>query len=461
MAEIFDVVVIGSGPGGYVAAIRASQLGLKTACVDQNAKLGGTCLNVGCIPSKVLLKSSALYSSLLHELPKHGIYAGKSSFDFSKMMERKSKVIQTFNAGIQGLFRKNKITFIEGKASFQDSQTIQVGKETVQGKHFIIATGSVPITLPFLPVDEKRIVTNTGALSLEQVPKKLVVIGAGVIGIELGSIYNRLGTQVELCEFAEQICPTLDASVSKRLRLSLEKQGLIFHTGTKVVSAEIESTQIVVGIEKNGNASSLSADIVLCCIGRKANVNGLGLEKISVESDPKKGILVNEHFQTKHSHIFAIGDVIDGPMLAHKASEEGVVVAERIAGLKTDVDYLSIPSAVYTEPEVGSVGITEEQARRMQLSIKVGEFPFKANSRAQCSGHDEGFVKVIALQGNNRVVGVHILGANASELVSQATQVVYSKLTLADLAHAPCAHPTLAEALKEAALSADKQAIHI
>lgn len=461
MAETFDVVVIGSGPGGYVAAIRAAQLGLKTACIEKEPNLGGTCLNVGCIPSKSLLQSSELYSQILHHSKEHGIHAS-AKLDFSQMMSRKDHVVAGFNQGIQGLFKKNKITHIKGKATFISPTSVTVSTQEITAKNFIIATGSEPTPLPFLPFDEKKVLSSTGALALKKIPQKMVVVGAGIIGVELGSVYSRLGTEVTFIEFLDRVCPTLDESLSKGLHQALTKQGMTFHLSTKVTSAEITPSGVTLTTEKSDKtAVPFSADIALVSIGRRPYTEGLGLDKAGLETDKRGFLPIDANFRTKQPHIYAIGDIVDGPMLAHKASEEGYVVSEIIAGHTPHIEYIAIPSVVYTHPEVGAVGLTEAEAKAMNLSIKTGQFPLKANSRARCSGEDEGFVKMIADQKTGTLLGVHILSAHAGELIAEATLAIEKRVTAFELGNLCHAHPTLSEALKEAALSISKKTIHM
>ena len=453
---IYDVVVIGAGPGGYVAAIRAAQLGLKTCCIEKRNTLGGTCLNVGCIPSKALLHSSELYWKLSSEYSHHGIEISSIQLNFQKMMQRKSSIISNLNVGIEGLFHKNKIDRIQGEAQFIDPYTLDVSGNQIQGKHFILATGSEPVTLPFLPIDEKKIFTSTGALSLSSIPKKLLIIGAGIIGVELGSVYRRLGAEVEFLEFLDRICPSFDASISKALQKSLTSQGLRFHLSHKVVSATIGKT-----IEIKTDKGPFSADAVLVSIGRKPYTTNLGLEKLSIQKDQKGFIQIDSSFRTSIPHIFAIGDLVNGPSLAHKASEEGIAVAELIAHLSPTIDYATIPNVAYTFPEVASVGFTEEELKAKSISYLTGQFPFKANSRARCTGEDEGFVKVLADSQTKKILGVHILGPHASELIAEAVLAMKNQSTL-DLIIDTChAHPTLSEAFKEACLAAEKKSIHI
>lgn len=435
----YDVVVIGSGPGGYVAAIRAAQLGLKTACIEKGKTLGGTCLNVGCIPSKALLHDSEI------------------SKDFPKMMARKGKVVGGFTAGIEGLFKKNKIDWIHGSGRLTGPHTIDVGGQVIEASNIILATGSVPIELPFLPFDEKRILSSTGALALETVPKKLLVIGAGVIGVELGSVYKRLGSEVIFIEFLDRICPAFDIALSKGLQKSLTAQGMVFHLSHKVMKAE-GTTLIVQG---PSGETTFTGDAILVAVGRKPFSENLGLETVGIQKDPKGFIPIDASFRTSQPHIFAIGDLIEGPMLAHKASEEGVAVAELIAGHHPTVNYIAIPNVVYTHPEVASVGLTEEEVKSRGLAYKVSQFPFKANSRARCIDDDDGFVKIIAEEKSRRILGVHILGPNASELIAGAVLAIQFRATADQLADTCFAHPTLSESLKEAALGLFKAPIHL
>lgn len=460
MAETYDVVVIGSGPGGYVAAIRAAQLGLKTACIEKDPTLGGTCLNVGCIPSKSLLQSSELYSQILHHSKEHGIQA-TAKLDFSQMMKRKDQVVSGFNQGIQGLFKKNKITHIKGKATFVSPTTVTAAGQEITSKNFILATGSEPTPLPFLPFDEKQVLSSTGALAMQKIPKKMVIVGAGIIGVELGSVYSRLGTEVTFVEFLDRVCPTLDASLSKGLEQALTKQGMTFHLRAKVTSAEVTPTGVTLTTEQSDKTTAqFTADVALVSIGRRPYTDGLGLDKAGLETDKRGFIPIDANFRTKQPHIYAIGDIVDGPMLAHKASEEGYVVSEIIAGQSPHIEYIAIPSVVYTHPEVGAVGLTEAEAKGMNLPIKTGQFPLKANSRARCSGEEEGFVKMIACQKTGTLLGVHILSAHAGELIAEATLAIEKRVTAFELGNLCHAHPTLSEALKEAALAISKKAIH-
>lgn len=466
MDNDFDLIVIGSGPGGYVAAIKAAQLGLKTACIEKYPVLGGTCLNVGCIPSKSLLQSTELFQKLSKEASSHGILADDIRIDFSQMMKRKESVVKGFNQGISLLFKKNKVAQIHGTASFISPHEVEVShdkeRQVLKSRSFILATGSKPTELPFLKVDETNILSSTGALSLKEIPKKLVVIGAGIIGVELGSVYKRLGSEVIFLEFMDRICPTLDVSLSQGLQKQLEKQGLVFHLQSKVVSAKNEGAQINITVEmKDQSTQSFSCDKALLCIGRRPYTEGLNLSQSGVELDDKGFVKVDHNFKTSQDHILAIGDIIDGPMLAHKAEEEGLAAAELLAGHNPKINYLAIPSVVYTYPEVGSVGLSEERAKALKKAYKTALFPFKANSRARCMGEDQGFVKIIFDPETYHLLGVHILASHASELIAEATLAMTNQLTIVDIAKSCHAHPTLSEAFKEACLLGVSQAIHI
>ena len=422
-----------------MAAIRAAQLGLKTACIEKNKTLGGTCLNVGCIPSKVLLHDS------------------EGSTDLAKMMERKTKVVSGFTSGIDGLFKKNKIDWIQGTGRLTGPHTIDVGGKAIEAKNIILATGSEPIQLPFLPFNEKTILSSTGALALTHVPKKMLVIGAGVIGVELGSVYKRLGSEVIFIEFLDRICPAFDNALSKALLKSLTNQGMVFHLSHKVMKAE-GTTLTVQGPE---GEKQFTGDVVLVAVGRRPYSEGLGLEKVGIQRDSKGFIPIDASFRTSQPHIFAIGDLVEGPMLAHKASEEGVAVAELIAGHRPMINYIAIPNVVYTHPEVASVGLTEEEVKAMKIPYKSSQFPFKANSRARCMNDDEGFIKILAEQNSRRILGVHIIGPSASELIAEATLAIQLKATADQLEDTCDAHPTLSEAVKVAALGLFTAPIYI
>lgn len=465
MAQEFDVVVIGAGPAGYVAAIRLAQLGFKTACIEKRLELGGTCLNVGCIPSKALLHSTELLYKVKMEGKKLGLESDKISAHFPRMMERKKEVVSSLNEGVKALFKKNKVTLFTGAASFVSDHVLSVSQgptaEEIVAKKIVIATGSMPVSLPFLPFDERRIVSSTGALSLDKVPNKLIVVGAGVIGVELGSVYARLGSEVTFVEFLDRVCPTMDEGISKALHESLVKQGMKFHLSSKVVSAQMTDKLISLKIAKvDGETFVQEGDVILVAIGRKPFTEGLSLSRVGVELTPKGLIPIDANFRTKVAHIYAIGDCVDGPMLAHKASEEGVAVAEIIAGQKPSVDYVLIPNVVYTYPEVASVGLTESEAKSLGLKASVGTYAFKANSRAKCTLEEGGFVKVVADAVSDRILGVHILGAHASELISSALVAMEKRMTVEEVAHGCFPHPTLSEAIKEACLSIHKKAIH-
>ena len=436
---IYDVVVIGSGPGGYVAAIRAAQLGLKTACIEKEKTLGGTCLNVGCIPSKVLLHDT------------------ESSKDFAEMMNRKTEVVKGFTGGIEFLFKKNKIDRILGHGKLIGPNKIDVDGKIIEAKNIILATGSEPASLPFLPFDEKKILSSTGALALSYVPKKMLVIGAGIIGVELGSVYKRLGSEVIFIEFLDRICPSFDMALSRGLQKALTAQGMVFHLSHKVIKAQ--GTTLTV--QGPTGETQFTGDVVLVAVGRKPFSDNLGLETVGIQKDAKGFVTIDASFRTTQPNIFAIGDLVEGPMLAHKASEEGVVVAELIAGHHPTINYMTIPNVAYTHPEVASVGLTEEEVKARNLSYKVSQFPFKANSRARCMGDDEGFVKMIAEEKSRRILGVHILGPRASEYIGEATLAMQLKATADQLADTCHAHPTLSESLKEAALGLFKAPIHI
>ena len=428
MADSYDIIIIGSGPGGYVAAIRAAQLGMKTACIDKRSSPGGTCLNIGCIPSKALLQSSEKFEEANHALAVHGIKAGKVEFDLPTMLARKDKVVSENTKGVEFLFRKNKVAFVKGAAKFTAKDTLSVtgedGKvqELKAGKAIIIATGSDSVNLPGIAIDEKTIVSSTGALSLSAVPKHLVVVGGGYIGLEMGSVWRRLGAQVTVVEFLDRITPTMDLEVGKALQASLTKQGFAFKLGTKVTGAKKANGGWSLSLEAaaGGKAEELPCDVVLVSVGRRPYTDGLGLDTVGVKLDNKGRVMVDPHFATNVPGIYAIGDVVAGPMLAHKASEEGVVLVETLAGQKPHIDYDAIPAVIYTHPEVGSVGKTEEELKAANVAYKIGKFPFSANGRARANADTEGFVKIIADQKTDRVLGVHIIGADAGTMIAEA-----------------------------------------
>lgn len=458
MARQYDVIVIGSGPGGYIAAIRCAQLGLRTACVEKEKSLGGTCLNIGCIPSKALLTSTEYYEWIQKESQKHGVNVQGAGIDFDKMMARKSEVVNGLTGGVAALFKGHKIDRIEGQARFTSQNLIEVEKEgakqVLESEHFIIATGSEPIPLPFLPFDEKRVLSSTGALSLPKIPKKLLVVGAGVIGVEIASVYRRLGTGVVLVEMLDRICPTMDGAISKALLTILKKQGLEFHLQTKVTAGRVEDEGVVLTVEENQNISDIYADHVLVAVGRRPFTQGLGLKEIGVKVDKKGFVGINAHFQTSLPHIYAIGDVIEGPMLAHKASEEGVAAAEIIAGQNPEINYLTIPNVIYTHPEVAAVGMTEGEGREAGLDLLLGTCALRALGRARCMGETEGLMKVIGEKHSGRLIGMHLIAPHASELIGEGVLALQNKMTLEELANAPHAHPALGEGIKEAALNA-------
>ena len=463
----FDVTVIGSGPGGYVAAIRCAQLGFKTAIIEKYSVLGGTCLNVGCIPSKALLDSSEHFYNAKHDFANHGIIINDPVADLSRMIARKSEVVDQTTKGIQFLMDKNKITVFEGVGSFESATQIKVTKndgstETIDSKYTIIATGSKPSTLPFITLDKERIITSTEALELKEIPKHLIVIGGGVIGLELGSVYKRLGSEVTVVEFMDKIIPTMDGALSKELNKVLRKQGMKFNLSTGVQSVERNGDTVkVTAKDKKGEEVVFEGDYVLVAVGRKPYTDGLAVEKAGVDLDERGRVKVNEHLQTNVSNIYAIGDVVVGAMLAHKASEEGTMVAELIAGQKPHINYNLIPGVVYTWPEVAAVGKTEEQLKAEGISIKVGNFPMRALGRSRASGDIDGFIKVIADEKTDEILGIHMIGARAADLIAEAVVAMEYRASAEDISRMSHAHPTYAEAMKEAALDATgKRALH-
>lgn len=463
MSESFDLIVIGAGPGGYVAAIKAAQLGMKVACVEKRGALGGTCLNVGCIPSKALLHSSELYEETLKHAADHGIKTGKVSLDLKAMMKRKSDAVEGLTKGIEGLFKKNKVEWIKGEGVVAGAGKVTVGKTAYATKNILIATGSDVMPLPGVAVDEKTIVSSTGALELAEVPKKLVVIGAGVIGLELGSVWRRLGAEVEVIEFLDRITPGMDNELSKQFQRTLEKQGMVFRLGHKVTEAKKSAKGVSLTVEPSagGKAVQVAADVVLVCIGRTPYTKGLGLEAAGVKLDARGRVAVDAHFQTNVPGIYAIGDVIAGPMLAHKAEEEGIAAVEYMAGQKPHINYDAIPGVIYTWPEVASVGRTEEQLKEAGVEYTVGKFPFLANSRGRSVGQTDGFVKILADAKTDEVYGVHILGPDAGTLIAEAVLAMEYRASSEDIARTCHAHPTLNEAVKEAALAVFSKPIHI
>ncbi|HVJ43185.1 MAG TPA: dihydrolipoyl dehydrogenase [Dongiaceae bacterium] len=464
--ENFDVVVIGGGPGGYVAAIKAAQLGLKTACIEKRGALGGTCLNVGCIPSKALLTSSHKYAEASHSFAEHGIKVGKLDLDLKGMMARKTKVVGELTKGIEFLFKKNKVTYLKGAGKLLGGGKIAVDgddKQTVSAKNIIIATGSDVTPLPGVTIDEKQIVSSTGALSLEKVPEHLVVIGGGVIGLEMGSVWLRLGAKVTVVEFLDRIVPTMDTEIGTQYQRILTKQGMTFKLGTKVTAAKSAKGKVTLTLEpaKGGDKEELVADSVLVAIGRKPYTEGLGLDVAGVALDEKGRIKTGHRFETNVPGIYAIGDVIAGPMLAHKAEEEGVAIAEILAGQAGHVNYATVPNVVYTWPELASVGKTEDELKAAGVAYKVGKFPYTANSRAKSTGDTEGLVKLIADAKTDRLLGAHILGPDAGTQIHECVMAMEFVGSAEDVARAFHAHPTFNEAIKEAALAISSKPIHM
>lgn len=460
MAHDYQVLVIGSGPGGYVAAIRAAQLGFKTACIEKMPTLGGTCLNVGCIPSKALLQSSESYDWITHHSSAQGIDVKDVSFDFSAMMKRKEVVVKGLVDGVASHFKKRSIDRFQGEAKFTGPHEVDIGGKRITADSIIIATGSEPISLPFMPFDEERIVSSTGALSLPSVPEKLLVVGAGAIGVEIASVYARLGSAVTIVEMLDTVTPAMDAAVSRQLHSLLQKQGMEFYLGAKVKAAAVDKNQVTLTVEHAQKELKLAADVVLVAVGRRPYTKGLALDAAGIAVNSKGFIPVDGSFRTSQPHIYAIGDVIEGPMLAHRATHEGIAAAELIAGMPAAVNYMSIPNVIYTHPEAASVGFTEAEAKAAGLKLLTGTSYFRGNARARCSGDIEGFVKVIGESVTGRLVGMHIVGAHASELIAEGMIALDKKATLNDLVHACHAHPTLSEAVMEAAQQALGYPIH-
>ena len=464
----FDVVIIGSGPGGYVSAIRCAQLGFNTAIIEKYSTLGGTCLNVGCIPSKALLASSHHYAEMQH-YAEHGIeVTGEVKVNLEKMIARKQAVVDQTSGGVKFLMDKNKITVFEGMGSFVDATHVAIAKadgtsETIEGKNIIIATGSKPSSLPFIKIDKERIITSTEALKLKEVPKHLVIIGGGVIGIELGQVYLRLGAQVSVVEFMNRIIPGMDSSLSKELTKVLKKQGMKFYVSNKVQSVERKGDTVTVQAENaKGETITLEGDYALVSVGRRPYTAGLNAEKAGVQLTERGMVDVNDHLQTNVANIYAIGDVVRGAMLAHKAEEEGAMVAEIIAGQKPHINYNLIPGVVYTWPEVAAVGQTEEQLKAAGVDFKSGSFPFKALGRARAGGDLDGFVKILADAKTDEVLGVHMIGARCADLIAEAVTAMEFRASAEDISRMSHAHPTFAEAIKEAALAAtDNRALHV
>ena len=465
MSEKFQAVVIGGGPGGYVCAIRLSQLGLKTACIESRGSLGGTCLNVGCIPSKSLLNLSEEFHKV-KGLANKGIEVGDVKLNLDKMMKSKDKAVTVLTKGVEFLFKKNKVTYFKGYGSFKSQNEILIkdneNKETIiQSEKTIIATGSVATSLPGIEIDEQKIVSSTGALKLEKVPNKMVVVGGGYIGLEMGSVWSRLGAEVEVVEFLDHITPGMDKEISSEFMKILKKQGIKFNMQNKVETIKKNKSGVVVStVDKEGNKNNFESDVVLISVGRKANTEGLNLETIGVELDDRKRIKTDKSFKTNLENIYAIGDVISGPMLAHKAEDEGIAVAENIAGQSGHVNYDTIPGVIYTTPEVAAIGKTEEQLKDSKMEYKVGKFSFMANSRAKAIDDAEGFVKILADEKTDKVLGAHIIGPHAGELIAEIGVAMEFGASSEDIARTCHAHPTFSEAVKEAALSVDKRAIH-
>ncbi len=465
MAEKFQTVVIGGGPGGYVCAIRLAQLGFKTACVESRGALGGTCLNVGCIPSKSLLNLSDDFHKVKN-LSNKGIEIGEVKLNLSKMMKNKEKAVTVLTKGVEFLFKKNKVTYFKGTGSFKNKNEILIKDEndkevSILADKTVVATGSVPSSLPGIKFDEKVIVSSTGALRLEKVPKKMVIVGGGYIGLEMGSVWSRLGSEVHVIEFLDHITPGMDKEISNEFIKILKKQGINFHLKHKVEGIKKNKLGAIVSTkEENGSTKNFECDVVLISVGRKANTKGLKLEEVGVLLDDKKRIKTNKSFQTNVDNIYAIGDVITGPMLAHKAEDEGVAVAENIAGQSGHVNYDTIPGVIYTTPEVASIGKTEEQLKNKNMNYKVGKFSFMANSRAKAINEAEGFVKILADDKTDKVLGAHLIGPHAGELIAEIAIAMEFGASSEDIARTCHAHPTFSEAVKEAALSVDKRAIH-
>jgi dihydrolipoamide dehydrogenase len=462
MAETFDVVIIGGGPGGYNCAIRAGQLGLKVACIEARGKLGGTCLNVGCIPSKALLNASHYFHAAQHEFAALGIKTGKVELDLGQMMTQKEEAVEGLTKGIEFLFKKNKVEYVKGRGKILGKGRVEVslaegGTRVLETKNIVIATGSEPATLPGIEIDEERVVSNTGALSLKAVPKKLVLIGAGVIGLEMGSVWARLGSEVTVVEYLDRILPPADAEIAKEAERTFKKQGLAFRLGSKVTGVEKTRTKLKVNIEpaKGGAAETLEADIVIVAIGRKPYTEGLGLETVGGKTD-KRGVIevVDGHFKVAHG-VWAVGDCIHGPMLAHKAEDDGTAVAELIAGKAGHVDYNLVPSVVYTNPEIAWVGKNEEELKAAGVEYVKGKFPFMANSRARTNHETTGFVKILAEKGTDKILGAHMIGVGVGEMIAEICVAMEFGASSEDIARTSHAHPTLSEAVRQAAMGVE------
>ncbi len=463
MAEKFDVTVIGGGPAGYVCAIRLSQLGLKTACVESRGSLGGTCLNIGCIPSKSLLNMSESFHKAKN-FSNIGIETGEIKLNLEKMMSNKESSVATLTKGVEFLFKKNKVTYIKGVGSFDEKNEILVKNDKSEIKiktdKTIISTGSEPLSLPGIDFDEQKILSSTGALNISKLPKKMVVVGGGYIGLEMGSVWSRLGTEVQVIEYLDHITPGLDKEISNEFMKILKKQNIKFELNTKVEKITKNDKGVIIETTNKDSKNNIEADVVLISVGRKPYTDKLNLEKIGVNLDKKGKIIVNKNFETNVKNVYAIGDVIDGPMLAHKAEEEGIAVAELIAGQSGHVNYDIIPGVIYTSPEVAYVGKNEEELKEKKINFKVGKFPFMANSRAKAINEPEGFVKILAESTTDRVLGVHIIGPHAGEMIAEMSVAMEFGASSEDIARTCHAHPTFSEAIKEAALSVDKRQIH-
>ena len=463
MAEKFDVTVIGGGPAGYVCAIRLSQLGLKTACVESRGSLGGTCLNIGCIPSKSLLNMSESFHKAKN-FSNIGIETGEIKLNLEKMMSNKESSVATLTKGVEFLFKKNKVTYIKGVGSFNEKNEILVKNDKSEIKiktdKTIISTGSEPLSLPGIDFDEKKILSSTGALNISKLPKKMVVVGGGYIGLEMGSVWSRLGTEVHVVEYLDHITPGLDKEISNEFMKILKKQNIKFELNTKVEKISKNDQGVIIETSNKDAKNKIEADVVLISVGRKPYTDKLNLKKIGVNLDKKGKITVNKNFETNVKNVYAIGDVIDGPMLAHKAEEEGIAVAELIAGQSGHVNYDIIPGVIYTSPEVAYVGKNEEELKEKKVNYKVGKFPFMANSRAKAINEPEGFVKILAESTTDRVLGVHIIGPHAGEMIAEMSVAMEFGASSEDIARTCHAHPTFSEAIKEAALSVDKRQIH-
>ena len=464
-SDRFDVVVVGSGPGGYTSAIRAAQLGMRVACIEKDPTLGGTCLNVGCIPSKALLDSTELYHQIASGLAPHGIKVKDLELDLGAMMARKAKVVKSLTTGVAGLFKKNKVESIHGRATLASANRLIVrngnAERTVEAERILLVTGSEATPLRDLPFDGKRIVSSTEALILPEVPKRLLVVGAGAVGLELGSVWRRLGAEVTVVEFLDRIVPSMDQKMGKQLQRSLEKQGMTFRLETSATGAKPANGGLRVTLESKGQQSHHDADIVLVAVGRRPFTDGLGAHEIGIAFDDRGRIVTNERFETSVRGVYAIGDVIAGPMLAHKAEDEGVAAVELMAGQAGHVNYDAIPNVVYTWPEFASVGLSEEEAQQRGMEVAIGSFPFMANARAKCMNETEGGVKILADAKTDRILGVHILGPRASDLIAEAAVAIEFGGSAEDLARSVHAHPTLPEAIKEAALGVAKRSINI